>query len=185
MLAGVAEELTSNGWHVVLPSRRYSPIAAVAGGPGAAARASLRRPGHRPDADEPGGRALWVEADWTQPVKLAEDAGRALDGPADLMVAWVHTAYRRPVFDAVASLLAGGAPVVDVRSHSSAGAPVEDLIPPLPGHPVQDVVLGYGPGSGRARWLTHAEIVEGVLTAVRRALAGRPPSSHHIGRSRP
>ncbi|OZM72233.1 hypothetical protein CFN78_16665 [Amycolatopsis antarctica] len=178
MLAGVAEALAADGWNVVLPSRRYSPIPGVPAGPGVAARAALRRPGHRPDVPAATGRAIWVEADWSRPAELAAAAGTALGGRADLLVAWVHPGYRAAVLDAVAPLLAEGAPAVEVI-----------LAPPSPRiegegrersaldrHPVHRVVLGRRP----ARRLTHAEIVHGVLAAVRRAVAGSPPAAYDV-----
>src|SRR5690606_40487810 len=86
MLAGVASRLVDDGWLVVLPSRRYSPL---------------------PDYAEPGsGRALWVQARWERPERLARDTANALGGKADLLVAWVHNEYRRSVLFAVEPLLA-------------------------------------------------------------------------------
>ena len=186
MLTGVADALLADGWQVVLPSRRRARIAGVRAGPGRAARAALRRPGHRPTvAPSPDGRAIWVAADWTRPDELAADAGRALGGPADLLVAWVHYSYRDAVLAAVAELVAPGAPVVEVWRRGT-GDQVSDVRDPvLAGHPTQQVVLGHVWQSGRARWLTHAEIMDAVLVAVRRALAGQPTARHEIGQSLP
>lgn len=164
MLAGVASSLVREGWLVVLPSRRYSPLA----------------------ADEPAsGRALWVEARWERPQRLARDAAKALGGPVDLLVSWVHGGYRLPVLEAVAPLLAPGAPVVEVHGES-AGDPLGKLPDAtLAGHPTQQVVLGYVREGNRTRWLTHAEIVDGVLVAVQRALDDAPVTEHHVGELRP
>lgn len=165
MLAGVAAWLVEHGWLVVLPSRRYSPI--PADGPFA-----------------PGARALWVQARWERPRRLARDAARALGGPADLLVSWVHGGYRLQVMEAVAPLLAPGAPVVEVHGES-AGDPLGALPgATLAGHPTQQVVLGHVREGKRARWLTHAEVVDGVLEAVQRALNDAPIAEHYVGEVR-
>lgn len=165
MLAGVAGWLVHDGWLVVLPSRRYSPL-----------------PDDRPAA---GGRALWVEARWERPARLARDAAKALGGPADLLVSWLHGGYRLPVLEAVAPLLSPGAPVVEVLGES-AGDPLGALPgATLAGHPTQQVVLGYVREGNRTRWLTHAEVVDGVLVAVQRALDHAPVAEHHVGELRP
>lgn len=157
MLSGVTRWLAGQGCHVVVPSRRYCPI---------------------PVDDDAPGRVRWIEARWERPDRLAQDAGRALGDKADLLVSWVHSAYRVPVLNAVAGLLAEDAPVVEVHGGSvSPGEPE----PALTGHPTQRVVLGYVREGVSTRWLTHAEIVDGVLVAVRRALADRPRTEHHVG----
>jgi len=186
MLAGIAENLTRDGWHVVLPSRRYHPLDCETR-PGAAALRALRRPGHRPTrpgALRPwsGGRAIWVEAHWDRPRELAAKAGSALRGPADLLVAWVHEEYRRSVMGAVESLLADDAPVVEVRNGSGEFAPPDPL---LTQHPTQLVQLGTVSAYDAHRSLPHAEITEGVLDAVHRALAGAPTATHQVGQARP
>src|SRR5206468_1933351 len=88
MLAGVAEVLTQEGWHVVLPSRRYRPLECEVR-PGAAALRSMRPPGHRPyragsGRSWGGGKALWVEAHWDRPRELAAKAEAEIaDGVLD------------------------------------------------------------------------------------------------------
>ena len=162
MLAGVATALLDDGWHVVLPSRR------------------------RPTAPSTNGRgARWVKADWTSPDALADAARDALGGPADLLVAWVHREVRSGVLHAVAPLLAPGGPVVEVHGSASANPVGGCPEPILADHPTQQVVLGYVRHAGRTRWLTHQEISAGVLAAVRRALAGKPPHVHQVGEFRP
>jgi hypothetical protein len=167
MLAGCAAALVADGWHVVLPSRRYAPI-----------------PDKTSNGEE-SRKALWVEADWAHPRELAARAEKALDGKADLLVAWVHTAVRPGVLRAVGPLLAPGAPVVEVHDSSSANPVGGCPDPVLADHPTQQVVLGYVRQHGRTRWLTHAETAEGVLDAVHRALDGRPPGVHQVGEFRP
>jgi hypothetical protein len=163
MLAGCAKALIADGWHVVLPSRRYAPISAEL---------------------STGGQAIWVEADWADPKVLASKAGPALGGKADLLVGWVHGRARPSVLRAVAPLLAQGAPVVEVHGSSSANPVFGCPDPILDDHPTQQVVLGYVMQNGRTRWLTHAETVDGVLDAVHRALSGRPPGVHQVGEFR-
>jgi len=167
MLAGSAVDLLEDGWHVVLPSRRRPTLPATNGhsGPPRAAR--------------------WVKADWSAPDALATAAADALGGPADLLVAWVHREVRAAVLRAVGPLLAPGAPVVEVHGSASANPLGGCPDPVLPSHPTQQVVLGYVRHAGRTRWLTHEEISAGVLDAVRRALAGRPPAVHQVGEFRP
>jgi NAD(P)-dependent dehydrogenase (short-subunit alcohol dehydrogenase family) len=171
MLAGCAAALVADGWHVVLPSRRYSPIAVEfddtdGNGDGAARK------------------ALWVEASWEEPALLAGKAQRALGGKADLLVAWVHSRVRPSVLRAVAPLLADGAPVVEVHGSSSANPVGGCPDPVLAGHPTQQVVLGFVRYGGRIRWLTHQEVSDGVLDAVRRALAGWVSGVHQVGEFR-
>jgi NAD(P)-dependent dehydrogenase (short-subunit alcohol dehydrogenase family) len=162
MLSGVVAELVRDGWHVVVPSRRYAPIPA-----------DLPHAGDR--------QALWVEADWAEPEPFAERARKALGGPAGLLVGWVHDAYRVDVLAAVAPLLANDAAVVEVRGAAAAQPSSGEPEPSLPAHETQLVVLGFVRDGESTRWLTHSEISDGVLDAVRRALAERPPAIHQIG----
>ena len=164
MLAGCAEALVADGWHVVLPSRRYAPISDGNGN-------------HR--------RATWVKADWSDPDALTRDAGEALGGTADLLVAWIHRRVRSSVLRAVAPLLTPGAPVVEVHGSASANPVGGCPDPVLDGHPTQQIVLGFVRHAGRTRWLHHHEIAVGVLDGVRRALDGRPPAVHQVGEFRP
>lgn len=150
MLAGVSAALVADGWHVVLPSRRYVPLSV-----------------------DGGGRARWVRADWSRPNDLACQASRVLGGWADLLVAWVAPEARVPVFRAVGPLLAPGAPVVEVRTDHA-------VEPVLADHPTQQVVLGEVSYAGRTRWLTDDEITSGVLEAVERGLAGQPPIARRL-----
>ncbi|MGH3438332.1 MAG: hypothetical protein ACRDRN_17930 [Sciscionella sp.] len=165
MLSGCTATLVADGWHVVTPSRRYGPI---------------------PDRDQAGARrALWVPADWNDPEAFTEGARDALGGAADLLVVWVHSSYRRAVLRALATLLRSSAPVIEVHGSAAADPLTGCPEPKLPGHPTQQVVLGFVRSGGRVRWLTNAEIADGVLAAVRRALSGRPPMLHQVGELRP
>ncbi|MEU5696981.1 hypothetical protein [Actinosynnema sp. NPDC020468] len=182
MLKGCVEDLVAGGWRVVLPSRRPAP------GIGVAARAAVGGRGHRPVhaevRDLPRVAPTWVAADWTRPDDLADRVRAGLDGPVDLLVAWVHQSYREAVLRAVAPLLAPDAPVVEVHD-SGAPHPVRGMPDPvLDGHPTQQVVLGFVRHGATVRWLSHEEAGEGVRQAVRRALDGRPPSTHRVGEVR-
>ena len=171
MLAGCASALLADGWKVVLPSRRPRF--------GLAARAAVVPSGHRPTAAGP--RPREIAADWARPAELADRVRATLDGPADLLVAWVHSTYRESVLRAVAPLLAPHAPVVEVHD-SGAAHRVHGLPEPvIDGHPTQQVVLGHVKHGAGTRWLSHKETAEGVLAAVHRALEGKPPSTHHVG----
>lgn len=159
MLNGVAAHLAAQGWRVVLPNRRYTPLAVSEPCPG---------------------KAVWVRADWGRPRELARDAERALEAPAALLVAWVHETYRNSVLGAVEPLLAGGAPVVEVRAVAELG-----LTPPEPrllGRTTQQVLLGTVCEDDTDRALGQDEIIDGVRDAVERALRGRPSSVHQLGK---
>lgn len=168
MLAGCVGALVSEGWHVVVPSRRHVPI-----------------PEPRAHEGEPGGRAIWVAADWSDPDGLVERARRALHDSADLLVAWLPAGAGAAVLDAVGGLLRPAAPVVEVhdaRSDPQAGSFPE---PGLPGHPTQQVVLGCVRAGGCTRRLTSQEVTNGVLTAMRRAVQNRGPLLHQVGEPHP
>lgn len=188
MLSGVAEALVEDGWHVVLPSRRYSPIAVPEPKQGMAALRALRPRGHRPTGNGNGnggrkaGRALWVEAHWDRPRELSTKAQSALGGPADLMVAWIHEQYRRSVMGACERLLVPRAPVVEVRG---VGGPPVEPEPLLAAHPTQLVMVGALSELDDSRPLSHAELTEAILGAVNRAVEGRAASLHQVGQSRP
>ncbi|WP_245616912.1 hypothetical protein [Amycolatopsis taiwanensis] len=199
MLAGVAEALVSQGWHVVLPSRRYSPIPAPETKPGIAALRALRPPGHTRQGDrsqgdweqgdwEQGdrkqGRAIWVQASWDSPWELARKAEAELSGQADLLVSWVHSQYRPSVMRAVEPLLAADAPVVEVSTIGQLGPP-DQPEPSLGTHRTQVVLLGLVSETDSGRALGQDEIISGVRAAVCRALSGQPASVHQIGRLRP
>ncbi|CAL9377509.1 hypothetical protein SUDANB95_00987 [Actinosynnema sp. ALI-1.44] len=173
MLKGCADELLAQGWRVVLPSRR------AGSGPGSAARRALGARGHVPQHE--GNQPKLVEADWSRPAELAERVRAVLEAPADLLVAWVHASYRVPVLEAVAPLLAPGAPVVEVHDIGDINPREGVRDPILAGHPTQQVVLGFIRHGSTTRWLSHEETSVGVLEAVHRALDGKSPSIHQIG----
>jgi NAD(P)-dependent dehydrogenase (short-subunit alcohol dehydrogenase family) len=168
MLAGCVSVLAGDGWRVVVPSRRHSPI-----------------PVPRSDRSEAAGRAVWVEADWSDTNRLVANVGRALRGPADLLVAWLSASALGSVTVAMGPLLRQGAPVVEVHDSLAARSVRGGIEAALPDHPTQQVVLGYVRSGTRTRWLTSTEITDGVLEAMRRALDGRKPALHQVGEPRP
>lgn len=181
MLTDVVEALVRDGWHVVLPCRRYSPIAEPGPRSGRLALRALRsrgRAAHVPRS----GHAWWVQAQWDRPRELAGKAERALGGPADLLVAWVHEQYRRSVLGACEPLLAPDAPVVEVRG---AGGTPDGPEPLLAAHPTQLVLFGSLSEFDDTRPLSHAELNDAIVDAVGRAVDGHPPSLHQAGQSRP
>lgn len=203
MLAECAADLVRAGWRVVLPSRRYLPIhltrdgeppgsdgsdttqaaASVAVGVGAGGSASRGSVGGLvgPGA---GGTAYWVGATWSEPAELAARSAKALGGKADLLVAWLPTPVRAAVMHAVAPVLASDAAVVEVHNSGSADPIGGCPEPVLASHPTQQLVLGYRAEGERTRWLTHQEVVAGVLDAVRRAIDTKPPAVHQVGQFR-
>lgn len=185
MLTDVAEALVRDGWHVVLPCRRYRPIAEPEPKMGRMALRALRPRGNRPTSGAAArgpGRARWVQAHWDRPRDLADKADRALGGPADLLVAWVHEQYRRSVLGACERLLVPGAPVVEVRG---AGGPAVEPEPILAAHPTQLVLAGSLSEFDGTRPLSHAELNDAIVEAVRRAVDGHATSLHQVGQSRP
>jgi NAD(P)-dependent dehydrogenase (short-subunit alcohol dehydrogenase family) len=166
MLSACASALVADGWHVVLPSRRYAPIPTLVATAGA-------------------GRALWVAADVSNPDDLARRAAKALGGPVELLVAWLRREHRQAVLAAVEPLLTPDCPVVEVHG-SAAADPVGGCPDPVLGHhPTQQVVLGFMPVGQTSRRLSHEEISAGVLAAVDRALTGKPSGVYQVGQPRP
>lgn len=181
MVPEVAETLVRQGWRVVLPSRRYHPLAVPEARPGTPApRRSWRRGSAQPGGES--GRAVWVEASWDRPAELAEKAEAVLAGPVDLLVAWVHDEYRIEVMRSVERLLAALASVVEVRPPGEAALGTE---PVLADHPTQLLLLGTASETDSSQFPSRAEIAEGVLAAVGRALDGHPASVRQIGLARP
>ncbi|GGM70962.1 hypothetical protein GCM10012275_46760 [Longimycelium tulufanense] len=182
-------ELLAEGWDVIISSRHRVEITPASeqpepSRPGAAARSALPPPGHWPTRESSRRTSRWVRADWTEPDLFASAVADALDGPAHLLVAWVHEPYRTAVLRAVAPLLDAATPVVEVYS-SFAATPATGLPDPaLTDHPTHRVVLGFV-HTGSNRVPTHQEISAGVLAVIRRALGGEPPRVHEIGRPQP
>ncbi|TWH19901.1 hypothetical protein [Prauserella rugosa] len=180
MLRRVARELAVDGWRVVLPSRRYAPIPV-----GDPQLRSVRWTAGNRHTSVGSGKATWVQAHWDEPAELARKAGHVLDGPADLLVAWLHAAYRGAVLEAVEPLLSDTAPVVEVSAVPEHGDVIEPPDPFYRDRATQQVLLGTTSDIAFGRPLGHEEIERGVLDGVRRALDGRPTSVHQLGERRP
>ncbi|MEU6646013.1 hypothetical protein ABZ863_26160 [Saccharomonospora sp. NPDC046836] len=180
MLSLVARELAADGWRVVLPSRRYCPLPVEETRTHPMSWSRRNRRNDRVGA----GRAIWVEAHWDRPHELARKAEKALTGPAELLVAWVHESYRRAVLGAVEPLLAPGAPIVEVRALADLAVVPDEAEPLLHGHPTQQVLLG-DVSDQPPRPLGHDEIGTGVVEALQRALERRPSALHQLGERRP
>jgi NAD(P)-dependent dehydrogenase (short-subunit alcohol dehydrogenase family) len=162
MLAGCVSRLIDAGWTVVLPSRRR-PVAASTND----------------------GALHWVQAQWAAPEQLAAKVGEALDHSADLLIAWVHSPYRPRVLAAVEPHLAANAPVVEVIGSSSRDPLTNRPDPVLEGRTTHQVVLGWQPTAQGSRWLSNAEISDGVFAAVSLALDGDTARLHEVGTVRP
>ncbi|WP_334165488.1 hypothetical protein [Phenylobacterium sp.] len=171
MLAGLVEALAGDGGRLSLLSRRAS---------------AHGLPGRAFDCDYHDAAAFTA----------ALDAAVAGQGPIDLAVAWFHSlrlAAPRRLAERVGREGAPG------RLFQVLGSGVADPAKPgrlrfaaavadgLPACRLRQVVLGFRLADGGARWLTDAEISEGVLRAVRQDLplsvvgvvepwASRPPA---------
>lgn len=154
MLAGVVKALAGDGGRLSRLSRRASAYAL---------------PGRAFDCD------YHDEAGFT----AALDAAAAGQGPVDLAVAWFHTlkiAAPRRLAERV------GTPGAPGRLFQVLGSAVADPARPdrlrtaaavaegLPTCRLRQVVLGFRVEPAGARWLTDAEISDGVLRAVREDL---------------
>ena len=147
MLSGLCEALAGDGGRLSLLARRASAWRA------AAADAF--------DCD------YHDEAGFT----AALEAAVAANGPAELAVAWIHT-LKIPASRRVAERTAGR--LFQVLG-SAAGDPARPEVlelgravaDGLPDCRLRQVVLGFQVEAGRSRWLTDAEISDGVLAAIR------------------
>lgn len=179
MLAPSARTLVSTGWQVVMPSRRYHPLPVEVS-------AHRHRPRVRAGSgapalvrEEPPGRAVWIAATWSRPQELATKARKAFTAPASLLISWLPAEYRVSVIEAIAPLLAEGAPVVEVYSGATI---IEGLPEPaLPAHPHHQVALGYVRQGDRLRWPNEQEIADAVHSVVEHALEGRAAAVHQVG----
>ncbi|TCP49340.1 hypothetical protein EV191_109162 [Tamaricihabitans halophyticus] len=159
MLAGCTERLAEQGWRVALPSRRPR------------------------ERQSPG--VVAVRAEWSAPELFAERVADALSGPVELLVSWVHTPWREPVLRACERLLTEAAPTVEVWASASADPVRNRPEPVLARRGCHQVLLGFHRMNGRSRWLTNAEISEGVYLACLAAIAGEEPRVHAVGQLRP
>lgn len=100
----------------------------------------------------------WIAADWSDPAAFARAVTRATgDGPVDLFVLWAHRPHRSAVAPLLRPVVGPDTVVVEVAGsaqYRETGERREYAQSRL-------VVLGSRDG----RWLTHAEISDGVLAA--------------------
>lgn len=124
-----------------------------------------------------------VAASWEDPKSLVDAIAAATDEQrAELVVVWVHTPYRAPLMRDLERVVAPDAIVVQVWG-SAGQDPREVLLAErvdLPGRTTRDVVLGYVVSEGRARWLTHTEISDGVLHTI-----DQPQTTRTVGQIDP
>jgi hypothetical protein len=156
MLREMVEALVRDGGRLSLLSRRAS-AAAPAGATGY-------------DGD------YYDEAGFVR----ALDAAVAAEGPIELAVAWFHTlkiAAPRRLAERIGSPGAPGRLVQVLGSatadpgHPERLAAAAEVAQGLENCRLLQVVLGFVAEQGRSRWLSNAEISNGVLTAIR---ADRP-----------
>ncbi len=97
---------------------------------------------------------------WVEHVQL-------MQGPFDLVVAWLHEP-RDPVLRAIGEEVVGYRHdqwrLLDLRGIRIPSVSPRGVLPATCRY--QRVQLGYQPAAGGYRWLTHQEIVSGVLKAV-------------------
>lgn len=145
MLSGLTKALAGDGGRLSLLSRHASGAAGL--------------DGFDCDYDDEAafGRAL--------------DAAVARSGPVDLAVAWFHSLkiaaprmlaerVRGRMFQVLGSAVADPARPDRLETARAVAAGLPDCA-------ARQVVLGFRVEAGHSRWLTHAEISEGVLEAIR------------------
>lgn len=108
---------------------------------------------HRP----PVGR--WIPADWTDPSAFTAAVHDQLGGSLDLLVIWCHRPYRAQVAPLLGPVVTDRTAIVEVVGSGQYRDTGIESLRHFPSS--QLVVLGENNG----RWLTHAEISEGVLAA--------------------
>jgi hypothetical protein len=144
MLAGLVERLAGDGGRVSLISRQAS---------------AFRRDG-----------VAGHDADWND--EAAFVAALEAAGPIDLAVAWFHS-VKLPAARRLAERVRGrmfqvlGSAAND-PAHPSRLALARQVADGLPDCALRQVVLGFKIEAGCSRWLTNAEISNGVFEAVRR-----------------
>lgn len=152
-----------------------SPNALIVGGTGmlAGLSAALADDGYRVflPSRRPTG-ADGFEADWTDPAAFVQAVREQITGPLDLLVLWCHRPYRAEVARLLTADVSRTTAVVEV-----VGSRQYRAKPGNERHFPQSVlvVLGHVEKVGGRRWLTDAEISDGVLTG-----CGLEPGSRHI-----
>ncbi|MFE5597826.1 hypothetical protein ACFQ8O_01290 [Streptomyces coelicoflavus] len=108
-----------------------------------------------------GGTGGWIKADWTDPSRFARIVTQHVGHPVDLFVLWAHRPYRAEIAPLLRPLVGPATVVVEVIGSAQFRDTGEDR--DIAGSRL--VVLGRAAGTHGERWLTHAEISEGVLDA--------------------
>ncbi|RAJ60012.1 hypothetical protein K378_04709 [Streptomyces sp. Amel2xB2] len=170
MLAGVVRGLVRAGRRTAVVARSEARIRSVAAG-----------------TDDPA-KVLAVPADYTRPETLETALGQALTAGERFTAAvlWVHGSHRPVVHGLLADRLAPGALLVDVLGSAVLDPSRGALRRPayaVPGAAYRAAVLGFADGADGMRWLTHAEISDGVLAALEEG--SEAPPARVVGRVEP
>ncbi len=98
-----------------------------------------------------------------------------MEGPIDLVVAWMHEPWMASLEAIVAEVEAYRHMPWRLVHVVGSGTALETLTPPVSGSwcQYQRVTLGFVVEASTSRWLTHSEICQGVLQSIRR---GQPAS---------
>ncbi|HIW99612.1 MAG TPA: hypothetical protein H9871_05665 [Candidatus Nesterenkonia stercoripullorum] len=128
-----------------------------------------RQPGRATPPSTIPGEFTAVSADWRDPESLTDAVADAAHGHLfPTAVVWVHSPYRVAVMRGLARLLTADAVVVQVWG--SASHDPRDVLDSqgvdLPGRTMCHVMLGYVRLAGISRWLSSAEISDGVVHAL-------------------
>lgn len=170
MLAGVVRGLVRAGRRTAVVARDEARIRSLAAG-----------------TDEPT-KVLAVPADYTRPETWETALSHVLAASERFTTAvlWVHGSHRPVVHGLLADRLAPDALVLDVLGSSVLDPSANALRRPAyaaPGAAYRAAVLGFTDGAYGTRWLTHAEISEGVLAAVEEG--PKAPLVRVVGRVEP
>lgn len=161
MLRGVVGALANEGAEVTVIARR--------------------RPGLEQLERAHGGRVTGIALDYRTSDELAAALGSACAarGPFALAVAWLHDDAPEAIRVIAGHMARSNSPCrllhVLSSAHADPGRSRARAVAPTPGTGLvyQEVVLGFRYDRSGSRWLSHAEIVDGVLDAVR---GGQPRS---------
>lgn len=125
-----------------------------------------RRPRRAVPHQEGPGELIPITAEWQKPEALVDAVLMAIDGhPVTHVIVWVHSPYRTAIISELDRAVDANTVVVNVWGSASQD-PREVRaaeMGTLAGRDTRDLVLGYAREAGASRWLTHAEISDGVL----------------------
>lgn len=170
MLAGLVRGLVRAGRRTTVVARSETRIRSLAAETGAPAK------------------VLAAPADYTCPDTLKTALSQVLTTGERFTTAvlWVHGSHRPVVHGLLTDQLAPGALLVDVLGSAVLDPSRGALRRPayaVPSAVYRAVVLGFTDGAHGTRWLTHAEISDGVLDAVEEG--PEAPLIRVIGRVQP